>query len=30
MIEYERVMRWNGIYPTTMLGSGSNTLFNLK
>jgi regulator of protease activity HflC (stomatin/prohibitin superfamily) len=30
MIEYERIQKWNGIYPTTMLGSGSNTLLNLK
>lgn len=28
--EYMRIQRWNGQYPSTMLGSGSNTLFNLK
>lgn len=29
-IEYVRIQQWNGVYPTTMLGNGSNTLFNLK
>lgn len=29
-IDYVRIQKWNGSYPTTMLGSGSNTLFNLK
>lgn len=29
-IEYIRATNWTGVYPTTMLGSGSNTLFNIK
>jgi len=29
-IEYIKWNRWNGALPTTMLGSGSNTLYNLK
>lgn len=29
-IDYMRIQKWNGAYPSTMLGSGSNTLFNLK
>lgn len=29
-IEYIRASTWNGAYPTTMLGSGSGTIFNLK
>ena len=29
-VEYQRVLRWDGVMPTTTLGSGSNTLFNLK
>ena len=29
-IEYIRSQRWDGKYPQTMLGSGSNVLFNLK
>jgi regulator of protease activity HflC (stomatin/prohibitin superfamily) len=27
--DYIRAQRWNGVYPTTVLGSGTNTLFNL-
>jgi regulator of protease activity HflC (stomatin/prohibitin superfamily) len=30
LVEMERVRKWNGQYPTTMLGSGANTLINLK
>jgi regulator of protease activity HflC (stomatin/prohibitin superfamily) len=30
LVEMERVRKWDGAYPTTMLGSGSNTLINLK
>lgn len=29
-IDYIRVQRWDGKYPTTMLGGGSSTLLNLK
>jgi regulator of protease activity HflC (stomatin/prohibitin superfamily) len=30
LVEQMRIERWDGKYPTTMLGSGSNTLINLK
>lgn len=30
MIEYEKAQRWNGILPTTMLGSNASTFINLK
>lgn len=30
LIEYERVKRWNGVLPSTMLGSDTNTLLSLK
>lgn len=29
-VEYQRVLKWDGVMPGTMLGSGSNTLFNVK
>lgn len=29
-IEYIRVTRWNGAYPSTMLGNGSGVLLNVK
>jgi regulator of protease activity HflC (stomatin/prohibitin superfamily) len=29
-IEFTRWSRWNGVMPTTMLGSGQNTLLNIK
>lgn len=29
-VEYTKVQKWNGAYPTTMLGAGSNTLFSIK
>lgn len=29
-IEYQRVLKWDGKYPSTMLGSGSGALINLK
>src|ERR1700741_4241562 len=29
-VDYIRASNWDGKYPTTMLGGGSNTLFNLK
>lgn len=29
-VDFIRASNWNGVLPTTMLGSGSNTLFNLK
>jgi membrane protease subunit (stomatin/prohibitin family) len=29
-IDYIRAQSWNGVYPSTMLGSGSQTLLNLK
>lgn len=29
-IEQEKVHKWNGVMPVTMLGGGSNTLFQLK
>lgn len=29
-VDYIRAQNWNGQLPATMLGSGSNTLFNLK
>lgn len=29
-VEYQRVLRWDGVMPSTVLGSNSNTLFNLK
>jgi len=30
LVEKMRIEKWSGEYPTTMLSSGSNTLFNLK
>lgn len=30
LIQFNRVERWDGVYPTTMLGASSKTLFNLK
>lgn len=29
-VEYQRIQKWNGILPTTVLGGGANTLFQLK
>lgn len=29
-IDYIRASNWNGAYPTTMLGSGTNALFQMK
>ncbi|MDV3668204.1 hypothetical protein CMU39_09225 [Elizabethkingia anophelis] len=29
-VEYQRVLKWDGVMPSTVLGSGSNTLYNLK
>lgn len=29
-VEYQRVLKWDGVMPTTVLGSGSNTLLNVK
>jgi len=29
-VDYIRAEKWDGVLPTTILGSGSNTLFNLK
>lgn len=29
-VEYQRVQKWDGVMPTTVLGSGSGTLLNLK
>lgn len=29
-VEYQRVLRWDGVMPTTTLGNGSNTLLNIK
>lgn len=29
-IDYQRVLRWDGVMPSTVLGSGSNTLLNIK
>jgi regulator of protease activity HflC (stomatin/prohibitin superfamily) len=29
-VEYIRWSNWNGVLPTTILGSGSSTLYNLK
>lgn len=29
-IDYQRAIRWDGVLPSTVLGSGSNTLFNVK
>ena len=28
-VEYQRVLKWDGVMPTTTLGSGSGTLLNL-
>lgn len=30
MVEMERIKKWDGKYPDTYLGGGSNTLFQLK
>lgn len=30
LVEMERIRKWDGSYPTTMLGSGANTMFNIK
>ncbi len=30
LISYEKVKRWNGVMPTTMLAQGTGTLLNLK
>jgi len=30
LVEKMRIERWDGKYPNTMLGSGSNTMFNIK
>jgi regulator of protease activity HflC (stomatin/prohibitin superfamily) len=30
LIEQMRIEKWDGAYPSTMLGSGANTLINLK
>ncbi|AVV80898.1 prohibitin family protein [Leptospira santarosai] len=30
MVEMERIKKWDGKYPDTYLGSGSNTLFQIK
>jgi regulator of protease activity HflC (stomatin/prohibitin superfamily) len=29
-VEYQKALKWDGVMPTTVLGSGSNTLLNLK
>ena len=29
-IQLEQIHKWNGAYPTTMLGNGTSTLFSLK
>src|SRR5690606_13049061 len=29
-VEYQRVLKWDGVMPTTVLGSGSNTLYQMK
>jgi hypothetical protein len=28
--EYKRLLKWDGVMPSTVLGSGSNTLLNIK
>ncbi|EMN12208.1 hypothetical protein LEP1GSC055_2267 [Leptospira borgpetersenii str. Brem 307] len=30
MVEMEQIKKWDGKYPDTYLGGGSNTLFQLK
>lgn len=30
LVQYERIKRWNGVMPTTMLGGSENTLFSVK
>lgn len=30
LVTYEQIKKWNGAMPTTVLGSGANTLFNVK
>ncbi len=29
-IEYEKIKKWNGVYPTTILGENTSTLLNLN
>lgn len=29
-VDYQRVLKWDGVLPSTMLGNGSNTLYQIK
>lgn len=29
-VDYQRALKWDGVMPSTVLGSGTNTLFNVK